>query len=121
MYCSQCGSKNAVGSKFCCNCGSGLITNIQQPQLKRQIQTTRKEVDEDGLPTSVVKPTRLEYEIEKPEKNKFLASEIINSPPSSEKFSRPRGPVNKLTKEEYLSQSLKECAPSKNFKEINEA
>ena len=121
MYCSQCGFKNLVGSKFCSSCGSALITNIQQPQIKKQIQTARKEVDEDGLPTSVVKPARLEYQIERPEKNKFLASEIINSPPSSERFSRPIGNVSKLTREEYLSQSLKECAPSKNFKEINEA
>jgi len=121
MYCSQCGFKNGVGSKFCSSCGTALMTNVQQPQIRKQIQTTQKEVDEDGLPTSVVRPRRLEYEIERPEKNKFLASEIINSPPSSEKFSRPRGNVSKLTKEEYLSQSLKECAPSKNFKEINEA
>lgn len=122
MYCSECGSKNGVGAKFCSSCGNPLVSLIQKNQPKKLVPTpSRADVDDDGLPTSVVKPKRLEYEIEKSEKNKFSVKDIVNSPPSSERFSRPVGKIEKLTKEQYLSQSLKECASSKNFNEINEA
>jgi len=122
MYCSECGSKNGVGAKFCSSCGNPLVSLIQKNQLKRPAPTpSMSNVDEDGLPTVVIKPTKLAYEIERPEKNKFSVKEVISTPPSSEKFSRPIGKSEKLTKEQYLSQSLKECASSKNFNEINEA
>ena len=71
MYCSECGSKNGVGAKFCSSCGNPLASLIQKNQPKKLVPTpSRADVDDDGLPTSVVKPKRLEYEIEKSEKNK---------------------------------------------------
>ena len=122
MYCSECGFKNGVGAKFCYSCGNGLVSLIQKNQPRKSAPTPlRADVDEDGLPTTVVKPRKLEYEVERPEKNKFSVKDIVNTPPSSERFSRPIGKIEKLTKEQYLSQSLKECASSKNFNEVNEA
>ncbi len=73
MYCSECGFKNGVGAKFCSSCGNGLVSLIQKNQPRKSAPTPlRADVDEDGLPTTVVKPRKLEYEIERSEKNDWI-------------------------------------------------
>lgn len=132
IYCSNCGTKHILGSKFCTSCGNSLgsFSNINKPVLKQNANAPRnisntpsREVDEDGIPTVFVKPSRLSYEIEKPVGNKYSAKDLFNSPPvdPSERISS-RGNLNykKLTKEELLSQSLKECS-SRQTQDIDES
>jgi hypothetical protein len=131
IYCSSCGTKHAQGSKFCTNCGVSLggFANISKPTLQNSLQsrsTSRKqntEVDEDGIPTVFVRPSKLSYEIEKPAGNKYLGKDLFNAPPvdPSERISsRPNSNYRKLTKEEFLSQSLKECS-SRPIQDIDES
>ncbi len=122
VYCSQCGTKHMLGAKFCSNCGTpmgGQILAQSRPNVSRNVRAS--EVDEDGLPTTFTKPRRLEYEVEKQDRNKFSVNEIISQKPSSEKFQRPVGQSKILSQEEYLAQSLKECQSSRNFEDVNEA
>jgi type IV secretory pathway ATPase VirB11/archaellum biosynthesis ATPase len=132
IYCSNCGSKHVLGSKFCTNCGNSLgsFSNINKPVLKQTINTPRnisntasREVDEDGIPTTFVKPSRISYEIEKPAGNKYSAKDLFNSSPvdpSERMTSRLNSNYKRLTKEELLSQSLKECS-SRQLQDIDES
>jgi hypothetical protein len=121
IYCSSCGTKHMIGSKFCSNCGSSLVVQILAKSNRAIIQPNRgPELDEDGLPTTFVRPNRLDYEIQKEGRNKFSVNEIISQKPSSEKFDRPSSISRSLSREEYLAQSLKECQSSRNFEDVNE-
>lgn len=129
IYCSNCGTKHLIGSKFCTNCGNSLggFSNVNKPSLqtqiinKKNISDNYSEVDEDGIPTTFRKPSRLHYEIEKP-KNKYTGQELFNAPPIDDSEKSVRRPINykKLTKEEFLSQSLKECS-SRPIQDIDES
>jgi hypothetical protein len=129
IYCSSCGSKHIVGAKFCSNCGNSLggFANISKPSLQNissktnNIVTVNVDEDDDGIPTSFRKPSKLHYEIEKPN-NKFFAKDLFNSSPLSDTDKTPRRRVNyqKLSKEEFLRQSLKECS-SRRIQDIDEA
>jgi len=131
IYCSSCGTKHLLGSKFCTNCGNSLggfsNVNSTKPQLQSKIinrnAPTQKfdEVDEDGIPTTFRRPSKLDYEIEKP-RNKFTGQELFNAPPvdPSEKITRRNINYRKLSKEEFLSQSLKECS-SRPIQDIDES
>jgi hypothetical protein len=130
IYCSNCGTKHVLGSKFCNSCGNSLssLSNVNkqvlQQSLSRNISNaSSREVDEDGIPTTFVKPSKLSYEIEKPASNKYSAKDLFNSAPTdpSERISS-RGNLNykRLTKEEFLSQSLKECS-SRKTQDIDES
>jgi hypothetical protein len=131
IYCSNCGSKHNVGSKFCTNCGNSLggFVNANKPTLQNPIQArniSRKqnsEVDEDGLPTTFVRPSKLSYEIEKPVGNKYTGKDLFTAPPvdpSERIMSRPNSNYRRLSKEEFLSQSLKECS-SRPIQDIDES
>jgi hypothetical protein len=123
IYCSNCGTKHILGSKFCTSCGNSLgsFSNINKPVLQQNLsrniaKVSSREVDEDGIPTTFVKPSRLSYEIEKPAGNKYSAKDLFNSAPTdpSERISsRGNSSYKRLTKEELLSQSLKECSSRK--------
>jgi transcription initiation factor TFIIIB Brf1 subunit/transcription initiation factor TFIIB len=130
IYCSNCGSKHILGSKFCTNCGNSLggFSNIAKPTLQQTIQPRNisrpqtRDVDEDGIPTTFVKPSRLSYEIEKPAGNKHSAKDLFNSAPvdpNERSISRLNSNYKKLTKEELLAQSLKECS-SRQLQDIDE-
>lgn len=131
IYCSSCGTKHAFGSKFCTNCGNSLggFANVSKPKLQNSIQARNiskqeiSEVDEDGIPTVFVRPSKLSYEIEKPAGNKYLGKDLFTAPPvdPNERIShRPSSNYRKLTKEEFLSQSLKECS-SRPIQDIDES
>jgi hypothetical protein len=131
IYCSSCGTKHVFGSKFCTNCGSSLggFSNASKPKLQNPIQARNiskqqtSEVDEDGIPTVFVRPSKLSYEIEKPAGNKYLGKDLFTAPPvdPNERISyRPNSNYRKLTKEEFLSQSLKECS-SRTIQDIDES
>jgi len=130
IYCSNCGTKHILGSKFCTNCGNSLggFSNVNKPVLQKSVSrnisnTPSREVDEDGIPTTFVKPSKLAYEIEKPAGNKYSAKDLFNSAPidPSERISsRGNSNYRRLTKEELLSQSLKECS-SRQPQDIDES
>lgn len=129
IYCSNCGAKHMTGAKFCTNCGNSLggYSNMQsKPQIqisKPNIRQIEQEVDEDGIPTTFVRPTKLAYEIEKPVSNKYSAKDLFNSAPvdpSEKQISRPNSNYRKLTKEEFLAESLRECS-SRPMKDIDES
>ena len=130
IYCSNCGTKHILGSKFCTNCGNSLggFSNINKSVLQQNVSRNisnvpSREVDEDGIPTTFVKPSRLSYEIEKPAGNKYSAKDLFNSAPidPSERISsRGNSNYRRLTKEELLSQSLKECS-SRQPQDIDES
>ena len=130
IYCSNCGTKHVLGSKFCTSCGNSLgsFSNINKQILQQSLSrntsnVSSREVDEDGIPTTFVKPSRLSYEIEKPAGNKYSAKDLFNSVPTdpSERISsRGNSSYKRLTKEELLSQSLKECS-SRKSQEIDES
>ena len=130
IYCSNCGTKHILGSKFCTNCGNslGTFSNINKPVLQQSLSrnisnVSSREVDEDGIPTTFVKPSRLSYEIEKPAGNKYSAKDLFNSAPTdpNERISsRGNSNYKRLTKEELLSQSLKECS-SRKSQDIDES
>ena len=130
IYCSNCGTKHILGSKFCTNCGNSLggFSNINKSVLQQNVSrnisnVSSREVDEDGIPTTFVKPSRLSYEIEKPAGNKYSAKDLFNSAPidPSERISsRGNSNYRRLTKEELLSQSLKECS-SRQPQDIDES
>ena len=130
VYCSSCGTKHILGSKFCTNCGNslGTFSNMNKPVLQQSLSrnisnVSSREVDEDGIPTTFVKPSRLSYEIEKPAGNKYSAKDLFNSAPTdpNERISsRGNSNYKRLTKEELLSQSLKECS-SRKSQDIDES
>jgi hypothetical protein len=125
IYCSQCGSKHVVGSKFCSSCGSKLggFNNFETPQRVAAQPVIRKpDLDEEGIPTSFVKPARLAYEIEKYHANqKFSVSEVLSSPPSNDRITQSLPSDFKVpTKEEYLKMSLKECSSTRTPSDIDE-
>ena len=130
VYCSSCGTKHILGSKFCTNCGNslGTFSNMNKPVLQQSLSrnisnVSSREVDEDGIPTTFIKPSRLSYEIEKPAGNKYSAKDLFNSAPTdpNERISsRGNSNYKRLTKEELLSQSLKECS-SRKSQDIDES
>jgi ribosomal protein L37E len=119
VYCSECGSKHNVGAKFCSSCGNPMSTlgrQVYQNNAKIINNNTRRrdeDLDEDGLPTSFSRPSKLEYEIDSGMSNKYRAEDIFKSSRSNDEQRRPLkiNDYKKLSKEEFLSQSLKECAP----------
>jgi len=123
IYCTNCGTKNVLGAKFCFNCGvqigaQALMNNrsrFQQAPSKKNV-----EYDEEGIPTTFIKPQKLSYEIEK-SKNKFSVSEILSVPPSPDHV-MPKGDPNMRipSKEEFLKQSLSECRSTRNPQDIDE-
>ena len=131
IYCSSCGTKHIIGSKFCTNCGNSLggFNNVTKPTLQNSIQARNisrnqiSEVDEDGIPTTFVRPSKLAYEIEKPAGNRYSGKDLFTAPPvdPSERIgSRPNSNYRKLSKEEFLAQSLKECS-SRPIQDIDES
>lgn len=130
IYCSNCGSKHIVGAKFCTNCGNSLggFSNLNKQTKpintinRTSITENTSDVDEDGLPTTFRKPSKLSYEIEKPANNKYSGKEIFNSAPVDphEKSNKRILNYKKLSKEEFLSQSLKECS-SRPIQDIDES
>jgi len=131
IYCSNCGTKHIIGSKFCTNCGNSLggFNNVNKPSLQNSIQARNisrnqvSEVDEDGLPTSFVRPSKLSYEIERPAGNRYSGKDLFTAPPvdPSERIgARPNSSYRKLSKEEFLAQSLKECS-SRPIQDIDES
>ena len=131
IYCSNCGTRHISGSKFCTNCGNSLggFANINVNSKPSTILTKNnnrqeiRDVDEDGIPTTFVKPSKLAYEIEKPANNKYSAKDLFNAAPvdpSEKLISRPNSNYRKLTKEEFLAESLRECS-SRPMKDIDES
>jgi hypothetical protein len=131
IYCSNCGTKHVLGSKFCTSCGNSLggFNNVNKPTLQNPIQKRNisraqtSEVDEDGIPTTFVRPSKLSYEIEKPAGNKYSGKDLFNArpvDPSEKVISRPNSNYRRLSKEEFLSQSLKECS-SRPIQDIDES
>lgn len=125
IYCSQCGSKHIVGSKFCSSCGSKLsgFSNIETPKKILSQPIIRKaDLDEEGIPTSFVKPAKLAYEIEKYHSNqKYSVSEVLSIPPSNDRITQSLPSDFKVpTKEEYLKMSLKECSSTRTPSDIDE-
>ena len=131
IYCSNCGTKHILGSKFCISCGNSLggFNNVNKPTLQNTIQKRNisraqtSEVDEDGIPTTFVRPSKLSYEIEKPAGNKYSGKDLFNArpvDPSEKVISRPNSNYRRLSKEEFLSQSLKECS-SRPIQDIDES
>lgn len=123
IYCTSCGTKNVLGAKFCFNCGNqiGSQALMNNSKMIRQAPSKRNvEYDEEGIPTTFVKPQKLNYEIEK-SKNRFSVSEILSVPPSPDHI-MPKGDPNiKIpSKEEFLKQSLSECRSTRNPQDIDE-
>lgn len=130
IYCSSCGTKHSIGCKFCTHCGnslggfSNITSNINQvkPNTLQTNKTKSIEVDEDGIPTTFVKPRKLAYEIDVNSNNKYSAKDLFNSPPADKDqrlLSSSIKNYKKLSKEEFLSQSLKECS-SRPIQDIDE-
>ena len=129
VYCSQCGSKHILGVKFCSSCGFQLSgVSVKQntpfitPVIKSVETNTNSHYDEDGIPTVFVKPRKLSYEIEAPSNNKYNAKDLFHAQPSEREGNNDRVASNykKLTKEEFLSQSIRECS-SKKAQDIDES
>ncbi len=117
IYCSQCGSKHQAGAKFCSSCGNALSALSRQVNQVNQIADVEVQTEE-----SFRRPKGLAYEIDRGGNNVYKAEDIFNSNPVDEgsKIKRPIGQQTKMSEQELLSESLKECAPVKNIKEINE-
>ena len=125
IYCSQCGSKHVAGSKFCSSCGSKIagFGNVETSQRVMTSVVARKlDLDEDGIPTTFVKPSKLSYEIQKYHSNqKYSVSEVLDSPPSNDRITQSLPSDFKVpSKEEYLKMSLKECGSTRSASEIDE-
>ena len=116
IFCSQCGSKHSVGSKFCSSCGNALAV-LNQP--RRQVQNPQVEIVNDE--SHFNKPSRLSYEIQNGGNSVFKGEELFKASPVSEedRINRDPASVKNMTKEEYLSESLKECAP-RGMRDIDE-
>lgn len=112
IFCSQCGAKHLVGAKFCSSCGNPLSV-LAQPQRKTNLSRLRNEIEEEEAPDSFVRPTKLAYEIDRGPTNKYRAEDVFKSNPISESERvRPNiSNVKRMSKEELLRESLKECAP----------
>lgn len=129
IYCSSCGTKHISGAKFCTNCGNQLggYANINKTTIQNQVNKNKNiinnenDYDDEGIPTSFRKPSKLHYEIEKPN-NKYSAKDLFNALPINDSEKTPRRTLNsrKLTKEEFLAQSLKECS-SRGIQDIDES
>lgn len=119
VYCSSCGCKHVLGAKFCSSCGSSMVAGAE---VKRKVSapTKQSDVDEDGIPLSFTRPQKIEYDIVDRSQNKFSVADVISQAPATNREPRARVLSKKMSKEEYLAQSLKECAQSKNFQDVNE-
>lgn len=120
MYCSNCGAKNSSTSNFCSSCGNKIETfsSIKKSNLSNRnlepVKNNASEVDEEGIPTVFRKPSKLHYEIEKPISNKFSGEELFKAAPSEEKNKRNKiAGYKKMSKEEFLRESMKECSSRK--------
>ncbi len=97
------------------------IQNIKT-NIERTVQGLRTKLQEFTYEETkgFVKPNTLSYEIEK-SKSKYSVSEIISVLPSSERMNYNLNSDFKIpSREEYLKQSLSECRPSRNPKDIDE-
>ena len=124
VYCSNCGSKHLLGAKFCSSCGNPMASIAQRATVQsntlRSPKRPQADYDEDGIPTTFIRPAKLSYEIEK-SKNKYSVSEIISVPPSQDRISTQLDPNFKIpTQEEYLRQSMNECRSMRTPKDIDE-
>ncbi len=119
VYCSQCGSKHQAGAKFCSSCGSGL--SALSRQNTPQNVNRPSQVQEDPVET-FRRPNGLAYEIDNGGNNVYKAEEVFNANPVDEgnKIKRPAGVNKTMSKEELLSESLRECAPVRKTLDINE-
>lgn len=131
IYCSNCGTKHILGSKFCTSCGNSLggFNNINKPTLQNPIQkrnisrAQNTELDEDGIPTVFVRPSKLSYQIEKSANNKYSGKDLFTAPqvdPTERIGSRTNSNYKKLSQQEFLAQSLKECG-SRPIQDIDES
>lgn len=119
IYCQECGAKHNLGAKFCSSCGTplnGEKKKVLPKQEDRQINASINE-EQEYVPDI----SKLEYEIVYPDKNKFKVEEIINTPPSNDRPQRSTAKIEKLTKEQYLAESLKSCAPTREYKDVDES
>jgi hypothetical protein len=122
IYCRSCGSKHPIGSKFCSSCGASLSGDVVVAQKQSRPNPQKVQEDEDGIPESVVIPSRLSYTIEKPRSNKFTVAEALASPPSEpDRLGRDNRVANyqKMSQKDFIAQSMKECGSSAPT-EINE-
>ena len=85
-----------------------LYLTLQHPRQQSQ----HVEIHHDE-PNSFSRPKGLSYEIQNGGNNIFKGEDILKSNPVSEhdKLNRPATQAQQLTQEEYLAESLKECAP----------
>lgn len=115
IFCSNCGTKHSVGAKFCSSCGTPLSVVARARKLTDSMPRNSIETryEDDGGTDSFVRPSRLEYNIERGPSNKFKAEDIFKSNPipENEKSQSKVSNYKKPSKEELLKESLRECAP----------
>ena len=116
IFCSQCGSKHSLASKFCSSCGASLSSFNKSSTIQR-VEPVEVQTNEDTF----IKPQRLAYEIENNQNSVYKGEDLFKSAPvkESDRLSRPVGDTKQMTKEEYLAESLRECA-TRGIQDINE-
>lgn len=109
VFCTNCGSKHSIGVKFCSSCGNPMSSVVRQniPSPPINPQANQEDVSEFR------RPSRLAYEIQNNQTSIYKGEELFNSQPVEEadRLRRDVGQVKKVTREEYLKESLRECAP----------
>lgn len=119
VYCQECGAKHILGAKFCSACGNPF--DKKAAAAKKASKPALAQSDEEGAEAQLVVPSKLEYEIVNNAKNRFSVEEVVRTPPSQGEL-RPRpNNVRNLSEKEYLTESLKECAPRKEPIDIDES
>lgn len=118
-YCQTCGTKHVISAKFCSSCGNSF-SGATKPTTVAQ-RHPRQDEDGDGDVSFVPSISKLEYEIVNDGNTKLTVNDVINRPPIDPSLRRePEKAVN-LTMEQYLSESLKACAPARTPKDIDES
>jgi len=105
IFCPDCGAKAAYTlnkPKFCQSCGEKFKGMVADASEESAEETSEQ----------VVNLGKLDYSIDM-EKSKTTLGDLLNNPlnPAEITPSDPVNPSKTLTKEEFLAQSMAECAP----------
>lgn len=126
MYCNQCGNKNSLGSKFCSSCGKPILSAASilnakpvKKKFREEDSSQHDEVESNEDSEGFEMPDKLSYSIEMPARPvKF--SDIVGTRESKEPEARVVN-YQKVPRDEFFRQSMKNCASSKVAKEVDES
>jgi len=120
IFCPDCGAKNHFTLKkpnFCQSCGETFSAFGMAKGLTVKSESSASSRDEDSVPNI----SKLEYEIDLP-KSKVTIETLVNNPINPEEIAynaEATEGYKKMTKEDFLKVSQRECGSSRgNYEDV---